>query len=90
MTNTVDATVGQPMVARITVRKLELETLLGGLEAADIATRKEIEFALSGLALLMSGDLANVPAVVTVDMNRWLERTKHLGARAPVSTIIIG
>lgn len=84
--NSVDATVGQPMVARVMERKTELEALLGGLDKKDTGTRDDIEAALALIGQMLSGDLTNVPAVVMVDMNRWLERTKHLGERsAPMS-----
>lgn len=80
--NSVDATTGQPMVERVMQRKAELEALLGGLAKDDTGTRNDIEAALAALVQLTSGDLENVPTMVTVDMNRWLERTKHLGERA--------
>lgn len=80
--NSVDATVGQPMVDRVMDRKNELEALLLALPESDVATRDHIGLALSTIQELLSGDLANVPAVVMVDMNRWLERNKHLGERS--------
>lgn len=85
--NSVDATVGQPMIDRVMDRKNELQALLHSLPETDTATRDHIGLALSTIQELLSGDLENVPAVVTVDMNRWLERNKHLGERpAPVTT----
>ena len=70
---------------RVTARKLELETVLAGLDPNDSHTRQDIEAALAALEPLLSGDPTAVPAMVVVDMNRWLERTKHLGERAPAS-----
>lgn len=76
--NSVDATVGQPIVARVMARKTELEALLAGLPAEDLTARGDIELALTTINDLLTGDLANVPAIVVTDMNRWLERNKHL------------
>jgi hypothetical protein len=80
--NSVDATMGQPIVARVMARKAELEALLAGLPADDINTRGDIGLALSTISELLTGDIAHVPAVVAADMNRWLERNKHLAERA--------
>jgi hypothetical protein len=80
--NSVDATVGQPIVIRVMARKTELEALLAALPAEDINTRGDIGLALSTINELLTGDLASVPAVVAADMNRWLERNKHLAERA--------
>lgn len=81
--NSVDATTGQPMVERITARKLELEALLAGLPESDQDTRKDIDATLAAINGLLTGDLTNVPPVVVADMNRVLERSKHIGERAP-------
>lgn len=80
--NSVDATTGQPIVARVMARKAELEALLDELPEGDLSTQGDIYLALATINELLTGDLANVPAVVGVDMNRWLERNKHLGERA--------
>ncbi len=79
--NSTDATAGQPLVARVTARKLELEALLAALPLEDINVRGDIGLALSMISELLTGDLDNVPPVVGVDMNRWLERTKHIAER---------
>lgn len=79
--NSVDATSGQPIVARVMARKHELEALLASLPEDD-TSRGDIALALSTIDDLLTGDLHHVPAVVAVDMNRWLERNKHLGERA--------
>lgn len=81
--NSVDATSGQPMVARVTARKQELEALLAALDPADVKGRDDINLALATIGDLLTGDLEHVPAVVVVDMNRWLERNKHLAERVP-------
>jgi hypothetical protein len=80
--NSVDATIGQPMVARVIARKQELETLLASLSMDDIRTRGDIGLALSTIGELLTGDLTHVPPVVVADMNRWLERNKHLAESA--------
>ena len=79
--NSVDATMGQPLVARVMARKLEMEGVLALLREEDLQTRTDIGIALAIINDLLTGDLANVPAVVAVDMNRWLERNKHLAER---------
>jgi hypothetical protein len=79
--NSVDATTGQPIVARVNARKLELETLLAALPDTEVDVRRDIDLALATINSLLTGDLENVPPVVAVDMNRWLERNKHLAER---------
>jgi hypothetical protein len=80
--NSVDATMGQPLVDRVMIRKTELEEALALVPETDIRGREPIELALSTIAGLLTGDLKNVPAVVASDMNLWLERNKHLAERA--------
>lgn len=77
--NTVDATRGQPLAARVLARKNELEDALAELGPHDMQERHSIETALATVYLLMTGDLAHPSDVVAVDLNRWLERNKHLG-----------
>lgn len=76
--NSVDATAHQPIVNRVMARKEELERLLETVPEHD-RTRDDIALALSTIEPLLTGDLAHVPAVVAADMNRWLERNKHVG-----------
>ncbi len=82
--NSSDATMGKPIAARVMARKQELEGVLGGLAAEDVRTRSDIELALSTVEELLTGDLANIPAVVASDLNRWLEHNKHLAESAVV------
>lgn len=77
--NSVDATRGQPLADRILARKNELEDALAELGPRDAAERHAIETALATVYLLMTGDLAHPSDVVACDLNRWLERNKHLG-----------
>ena len=76
--NSTDATRGQPLGARVLARKDELEDALAELGPHDAAIRQAIETALATVYLLMTGDLAHPSDVVARDLNRWLERNKHL------------
>ena len=77
--NSTDATRGQPLWARVLARKDELEDALAELGPHDVVERTAIETALATVYLLMTGDLAHPSDVVARDLNRWLERNKHLG-----------
>src|SRR3954447_2071214 len=81
--NSVDATRGQPLAMRILARKNELEDALAELGPHDTVERQSIETALATVSLLMTGDLAHPSEVVARDLNRWLERNKHLGQEIP-------
>ncbi|MBA3458469.1 MAG: hypothetical protein H0T46_00795 [Deltaproteobacteria bacterium] len=85
--NSVDATAHQPLVARVMERKHELETLLAALDTSDVHSKQDIEAALGAVEPMLSGDLDNVAAVVMVDLNRWLERSKHLGERNVTASV---
>ena len=76
--NTVDATRGQPLAARVLARKDELEDALVDLRRGDALERQAIETALATVYALMTGDIAHPSDVVARDLNRWLERNKHL------------
>jgi hypothetical protein len=80
--NSVDSTVGQPMVVRVQARKAELEARLTTLREDDLQTRCDIDLALATIGELLTGDLAHVPQVVAADMNRWLERNKYVAESA--------
>ncbi|MDB4959597.1 MAG: hypothetical protein JWO36_7166 [Myxococcales bacterium] len=80
--NSVDATMGQPIVARVLARKQELEALLAALPEDNLRARTDIDLALTTIKDLLTGDLAHVPAVVVSDMSHWLERNKHLAESA--------
>src|SRR6185312_5825518 len=77
--NSTDATRGQPLWARVLARKDELEDVLAELGPHDPVERTSIETALATVYLLMTGDLAHPSEAVARDLNRWLERNKHLG-----------
>jgi hypothetical protein len=75
---TTDATRGQPLAARVLARKDELEDALADLGPYDSLLRQAIETALATVYGLMTGDLVRPSEVVASDLNRWLERNKHL------------
>jgi len=77
-TNTTDASRGQFLKTRVEMRKRELQTAAAGLEPTD-HTRQDIEAALAAIEGLLTGDLDNMPQMVSADLNRWLERNKYLG-----------
>jgi hypothetical protein len=86
VTNSTDATIGQPLVARVQARQQELATALAAVPDDHGHLHAEITLALDTVHQLLTGDLQNVPPVVAADMNRWLERNKHVAetAGAPV------
>ena len=77
--NTTDATRGQPLAARVYQRKDELEDALADLGPHDYMLRQAIETALATIYSLMTGDMVHLSDVIARDLNRWLERNKHLG-----------
>jgi hypothetical protein len=76
--NTTDATRGQPLAARVLARKNELEDALADLGPHDHLLRQALGTALATVYSLMTGDLVHPSDVVARDLNRWLERNKHL------------
>lgn len=76
--NTTDATRGQPLAMRVLARKDELEDALADLGPRDALLRQAIETALATVYALLTGDIAHPSAVVAQELNRWLERNKHL------------
>jgi hypothetical protein len=76
--NSTDATRGQPLAARVLARKNELEDALADLGPHDTLLRQALETALATVYALMTGDLAHPSDVIAHDLNRWLERNKHL------------
>ncbi|MEO7091953.1 MAG: hypothetical protein ABI175_01805 [Polyangiales bacterium] len=76
--NSTDATRGQPLAARVLARKDELEDALANLSRHDVLLRQALETALTRVYGLITGDIAHPSEVVARDLNRWLERNKHL------------
>lgn len=76
--NSTDATRGQPLVLRVLHRKNELEDALADLGRNYVLLRQAIEMALARCYMLITGDLAHPSELLSRDLNRWLERNKHL------------
>jgi hypothetical protein len=81
--NSTDATRGQPLAARVLQRKDELEDALANLNQHDVLMRQAVETALATVYALITGDLAHPSDMVARDLNRWLERNKHLAQDVP-------
>ena len=79
--NSVDATTGQPIITRVLSRKAELEAVRQTLPETALQALGDIDLALQTIETLLTGDHANIPAVVVADMNKWLEQNKHLAER---------
>ena len=75
--NTTDATVGQSLLSRVQSRMAEIEGALG-TTTLDGRTRRDLQMALDEVQGLLTGDLDNIPRVVSVQLNNWLEANKHL------------
>jgi len=73
-----DATRGQRLADRVLARKSELEDALADCGSRDMLLRTAISTALTTVYALMTGDLAHPSDVVARDLDRWLERNKHL------------
>ena len=82
--NSTDATIGLPIVERVQIRQKELEALRDGVDDKEGHLYQEITLALDTVHQLLSGDLVKVSSVVLADMNRWLERNKHVAESAVV------
>lgn len=77
--NTVEATRGQPLIARVLARKIELEDALADCGPYEELQRTAIQTALSTVYSLMTCDLMHPPQVVARQLSAWLERNKHVG-----------
>jgi hypothetical protein len=77
--NSTDATRGQPLIARVFARKVELEDALADCGPHEVLQRQSIETALSTVYSLMTCDLMHPPQFVARALSRWLERNKHVG-----------
>jgi hypothetical protein len=80
--NSTDATRGQPLPQRVKARLGELERALDALPPDELRERDDLELAIATADGLMTGDLDNLSDVVANDLNRWLERNKHLAEAA--------
>jgi hypothetical protein len=79
--NSTDATRGSNLRTRVETRMQELELALTTLAPTD-PVRADIAAALDGVRGLLTGNLDEIPHVVSVDLSRWLETHKHLNERA--------
>ncbi|MBL0215402.1 MAG: hypothetical protein IPQ07_16140 [Myxococcales bacterium] len=75
--NTTDATVGQSLRTRVEMRKAEIEVAIAN-STLDARTRRDLESALGAVDGLLTGDLDRIPKVVAIELNTWLEASKHL------------
>jgi len=83
MENSTDATRGEPIAIRARTRKAELENVLERLPNDDAGGRLDLELALAEVNEWLAGDVEHLSHVTAADLNRWLERTKHLAEVTP-------
>ena len=81
--NTTDATRGEPIATRARTRKAELEKAHDLLPSTELRARADIEMALAEVNEWLAGDVEHLSHVTAAELNRWLERTKHLAEAAP-------
>lgn len=63
-------------------RQHELKDVLAGLDASGSAhTRHDIEAALDALEGLLTGNLDQIPPVVAIQLSKWIDSSKYLGAK---------
>ena len=79
VSNTTDATRGLRLCDRVLARKNELEDALADIGPRDLLHRQQIETALATVYSLITGDIVRPSDVIARDLNRWLERNKHIG-----------
>jgi hypothetical protein len=80
--NTTDATRGEPLAVRARTRRSELEQSLV-LSGEASREHRDIELALAEIDQWLAGDVAHLSHTTAEDINRWLERTKHLAEVSP-------
>lgn len=78
VSNSTDATRGLRLCDRVLIRKNELEDALAQCGPHDVLRRQVVETALATIYQLITGDISHPSDVVSRDLNRWLERHKHL------------
>ncbi len=83
--NTTDATVGQSLRTRVETRKAEIEIAISN-STLDTRTRRDLELALGEVQSLLTGDLDRIPKVVAIELNTWLEASKHLDEHHEVAS----
>ena len=75
--NSTDATTGHSLKTRVEMRKGELERAIAK-PTTDERVRGDLSLALGEINGLLTGDLDNIPKVIGVELNNWLEANKHL------------
>ncbi len=74
VTNSTDATQGEPLGQRARTRQAELEQILAATPESELRVRKDIETALGAVTSLMSGDPDHLAASTGLAIS-----SKHLG-----------
>jgi len=80
--NTTDGTVGESLRARVEQRGAELEAAIAAPTTSS-RVRRELETALGEVRGLLTGNLDRIPKVAAVELNIWLEASKHLDEHHP-------
>src|SRR5512140_2576133 len=81
--NSTDATRGEPIATRARARKAELEMAHDLLPVSEQRARADIEVALAEVNQWLAGDVEHLSHVTAAELNKWLERTKHLAETTP-------
>lgn len=84
-TNTTDATVGQSLRDRVAARTAELEAAIADPDT-DERVRNDCQTALDQVQGMLTGDLDEIPRVVSASLNMWLEANKHLDEHHPAAS----
>lgn len=74
------------LVAQVQARRDELTRGLTAT-ANGASTRADIEGALASLTPMLTGDLTNIPEMVSRDLARWLDASKYLGLNAATPVV---
>ncbi len=80
--NTTDATTGEPLAARARARRAELQVASDKLPTSDKRGRDTLAAAIAAVDGMLTGDTAHLSDATAVDLNRWLESSKHLAEPA--------
>jgi hypothetical protein len=76
------ATTHPSLLERCEARRQELTEALDQLDDDGAPqTRRDIAAAVDAIDGLLTGDLDHIPHVVAAQMSRWLEASRHLGAK---------
>ncbi len=81
--NSTDATRGLPLVDRVQLRLDELIRLRDECPADRQRARADLEVAILGGETLLADHGGSLSDARGIEMNRWLERNKHLAEATP-------